>query len=413
MGEILFASIAVSPIKEKEKEREKEGKKAALARTETVVPRRNKGLGQNVSQTDAVAEATKVSKGTKKKWQQPAPNQRTPSAASPPTERQKDQKKQKKDSVDKASGSQTEKSAKEQAEKAAKEQTERLSKEQAEKASKEQAEKASKGKTAGSAKGQTERVHQESALLLKYPTSKQGVPRKSVLPETSSFQSDSLLATKLTMMRALQLQSPPKGGSSAAGASTAVAPNTHTTLALLHESTAAAQISSRITSEDDGYIAKRTDSGTSYGSAAIYAEDWNAVDLCEVTSNPYTGKPHPAGPSALAHRVYEAQVAIGQAQRAVVHVDQTAKVMTQPLFMQNTYLPSPRHSGWIRHIQVESLKCDLLILAVSAQDGTAAQTKVYKKLLGDHKRLSDKHKLALAELKLAKGEHSTWLFGLC
>ena len=42
-----------------------------------------------------------------------------------------------------------------------------------------------------------------------------------------------------------------------------------------------------------------------------------------------------------------------------------------------------------------------------SQNCTTARTKVYRKLLGDHKRLSDAHRATLADLKLAKGKYQT------
>ena len=42
-----------------------------------------------------------------------------------------------------------------------------------------------------------------------------------------------------------------------------------------------------------------------------------------------------------------------------------------------------------------------------SQDGTAARTKVYRKLLGDHKRLSDIHRATLGDLQVAKGEYQS------
>ena len=37
------------------------------------------------------------------------------------------------------------------------------------------------------------------------------------------------------------------------------------------------------------------------------------------------------------------------------------------------------------------------------QVGTTARTKIYKKLLAEHRHLTDDHKMVQADLKLAKG----------
>ena len=94
----------------------------------------------------------------------------------------------------------------------------------------------------------------------------------------------------------------------------------------MHESAAARTISVRSPSAEDGYVARRTESGRSLDSLQGYADDWNAVNLSEVTSNPHPVRPHPAGLSALSQRVHEAEIAVDVVKKALQVVDKTAKV---------------------------------------------------------------------------------------
>ena len=114
----------------------------------------------------------------------------------------------------------------------------------------------------------------------------------------------------------------------------------------LHVSAAAQHAEALMPSEEDGFISKRTESGNSYGSLETYINTWNASDMAEVSSNP---KPHPAGPSALARRLYEVGAAADRLGRAVHAADQTTKVKFQLFYFltsaKHMPLPSPRDSG--------------------------------------------------------------------
>ena len=107
--------------------------------------------------------------------------------------------------------------------------------------------------------------------------------------------------------------------------SSAAAPSLDRTVRL-HVSTAAQHAEVTMPSEEDGFISKRTESGNSYGSLEPYIDTWNASDMADVSSNP---KPHPAGPSALAWRMYEVDAAAERLSRTVHAVNQTAKVKSQ------------------------------------------------------------------------------------
>ena len=81
-----------------------------------------------------------------------------------------------------------------------------------------------------------------------------------------------------------------------------------------------------VTPPEDGFVAKRTESGRSLNSLEFYAHDWNAADE-EVTSNPHSAMPHPAGLSVLSQRVHEADVAADLVKLALKAVEKTAKVI--------------------------------------------------------------------------------------
>ena len=82
----------------------------------------------------------------------------------------------------------------------------------------------------------------------------------------------------------------------------------------------------RTPSAEDGYIARRTESGHSLGSLQGYADEWNAVDLGEVSSNPRLVQPHPAGLSSLSRQLHEANLAADGLKRMVQLAHKTAKV---------------------------------------------------------------------------------------
>ena len=92
----------------------------------------------------------------------------------------------------------------------------------------------------------------------------------------------------------------------------------------LHVSSAAQQAEVTLPSEEDGFISKRTDSGNTYGSLEPYVDTWNNSDLAEVSSNP---KPHPAGPSATAQRMFEARLLAERLGRSIHLADEAAKVI--------------------------------------------------------------------------------------
>ena len=113
-----------------------------------------------------------------------------------------------------------------------------------------------------------------------------------------------------------------------ARASSAAAPNLDRTVGL-HVSTAEQHAEVTMPSEEDGFISKRTESGNRCGSLEPYIDTWNASDMAEVSSNP---KPHPAGPSALARRMYKVEAAAERLSRTVHAAHQTAKVKSPLIY---------------------------------------------------------------------------------
>ena len=95
---------------------------------------------------------------------------------------------------------------------------------------------------------------------------------------------------------------------------------------VLHGAAATRLVEKMMTPSDDGFVAKRTESGRSLNSLEFYAHDWNAADSDEVTSNPHLNVPHPAGLSALSQRVHEAEVAADVMKLALKSIEKTAKV---------------------------------------------------------------------------------------
>ena len=91
----------------------------------------------------------------------------------------------------------------------------------------------------------------------------------------------------------------------------------------LHLSAAAQQARITLPLEEDGFLSKRTESGGSYGSLEPYLDTWNNSDMAEVSSNP---KPHPAGGSATAQRMYEVGAIAERLSRSIHVANETAKV---------------------------------------------------------------------------------------
>jgi hypothetical protein len=109
---------------------------------------------------------------------------------------------------------------------------------------------------------------------------------------------------------------------STAPSSAAAPPNQGKTVSL-HVSACAQQAEVVMPREEDGFISRRTESGGSYGSLEPYVDTWNNADLAEVSSNP---KPHPAGPSATAQRLFEVAMTADRLSRGISLVDEAAKV---------------------------------------------------------------------------------------
>ena len=146
------------------------------------------------------------------------------------------------------------------------------------------------------------------------------------------------------MMDILQRTSPRPTTTSAATTSALEQPTDGTIV--LHGG-AATRLADRIISlGEEGFVAKRTDSGRSLGSLESYAHNWNKADMEEVTSNPRLATAHPAGLSMLSQRVHEADAAAEVMQRALRSIEKTAKVMTC-LSETCTLSQSPRFRlGW-------------------------------------------------------------------
>lgn len=197
---------------------------------------------------------------------------------------------------------------------------------------------------------------QAAKVQQKQMTVPQQSPRKAmptdttVLSESLSQFKTSFLDFKHGLMDVLQRYSRQKKGASASASLTitpkpsarrgsAAAPNLDRMVGL-HVSTAAEHAEVMMPSEEDSFISKRTESGNSYGSLEPYFNTWNASDLAEVSSNP---KPHPAGPSALARRMYEVDAAAVQLSRTVHAAHETAKVkiVTAQLLTRQNICPSP------------------------------------------------------------------------
>ena len=109
-----------------------------------------------------------------------------------------------------------------------------------------------------------------------------------------------------------------------AGTSSAATPPNKDTTVSLHVSSAAQQAEVTLLKEEDGFVSKRTESGGTYGSLEPYVDTWNNADLAEVSSNP---KPHPAGLSAIAQRVFEVGMLSDRLSRGINLVDQAAQVI--------------------------------------------------------------------------------------
>ena len=145
---------------------------------------------------------------------------------------------------------------------------------------------------------------------------------------------------KLTVMDILQRSSPRP-----ATTSTTEQPTDGTIV--LHGGAATRLVETMMAPSDDGFVAKRTESGRSLNSLEFYAHDWNAADSEEVTSNPHLALPHPAGLSALSQRVREAEVAADVMNRALRSIERTAKVRIYFSPVKHVLSPSPRDSSWV------------------------------------------------------------------
>ena len=128
------------------------------------------------------------------------------------------------------------------------------------------------------------------------------------------------------MMNILQRSSPRPAATSAATTSAPEQPTDGTIV--LHSGAATRLADSLIAAAEDGFVAKRTESGRSLNSLEFYAHNWNAADMEEVTSNPRPTMSHPAGLSVLSQRVHEANVAAELMKRALRSIEKTAKVKT-------------------------------------------------------------------------------------
>ena len=127
------------------------------------------------------------------------------------------------------------------------------------------------------------------------------------------------------MMDILQRSSPRPATTSAATTSASEPPTDGTIV--LHGGAATRLVDSLIAPAEDGFVAKRTESGRSLNSLEFYAHDWNAADVEEVTSNPHPAMSHPAGLSVLSQRVHEADVAADLVKLALKSIEKTAKVI--------------------------------------------------------------------------------------
>ena len=128
------------------------------------------------------------------------------------------------------------------------------------------------------------------------------------------------------MMNILQ-RSSPRPAITSATTTSAPEPPTDGTI-VLHGGAATRLADSLIAAAEDGFVAKRTESGRSLDSLEFYAHNWNAADMEEVTSNPRSATLHSAGLSVLSQRVHEADVAADLMKRALTSIEKTAKVTT-------------------------------------------------------------------------------------
>ena len=128
------------------------------------------------------------------------------------------------------------------------------------------------------------------------------------------------------MMNILQ-RSSPRPDTTSAATTLAPEPPTNGTI-VLHSGASTRLADSLIAAAEDGFVAKRTESGRSLNSLEFYAHNWNAADMEEVTSNPRPTMSYPAGLSVLSQRVHEADVAADLMKRALRSIEKTAKVMT-------------------------------------------------------------------------------------
>ena len=128
------------------------------------------------------------------------------------------------------------------------------------------------------------------------------------------------------MMKILQ-RSSPRPATTLAATTSAHEPPTDGTI-VLHGGAATRLADNLIAAAEDGFVAKRTESGRSLNSLEFYTHKWNAADMEEVTSNPRPTMSHLAGQSVLSQRVHEADVAADLMKRALRSIEKTAKVIT-------------------------------------------------------------------------------------
>ena len=151
----------------------------------------------------------------------------------------------------------------------------------------------------------------------------------TVLSESISAFKTSFVEFKQGLMDVLQkkgaaaLSGLKVAPAASAATSSAAAPPNQEKAVSLHVSSAAQQADATLLKEGDGFLSKRTASGGSYGSLDPYIDTWNNADLAEVSSNP---QPHPAGPSAIAQRLFEVGMISDRLGRGIQLADEAAQV---------------------------------------------------------------------------------------
>jgi hypothetical protein len=195
----------------------------------------------------------------------------------------------------------------------------------------------------------------------------------------------------LTISAAAGIPAPPVVTSAVSGsAGTPAMPRSTDTTLQLHASAGAHRASFLVPSETDGFVPRRTESGNSFGSCQPYVDAWNASDLAEMSPNP---RPHPAGPSMLARRMYEVD-------HALLAAKETAKVTFDTIYAFllkiHTLLQSPRFG-----LKYEMFIANLLYFSQKCNDNRA---EAYRQLLKDKRATSARLKTAEKDLAFTKGE---------